>query len=1091
MNIVEWLKDLNLEKYVDLFDENGIDFEILPSLSPDDLKEAGVKAVGDRRKILNAIEELKAGVDKAPSVPPAPDLTQSPITERRQMTILFCDIVGSTEIVARSDPEEVRGLLTAFFKTIDAQSQAHSGYIAKRLGDGALIYFGYPYALENNAESAARASLSIVQEAAKLSWPDGTPLMVRVGFATGTVVVGDAIGLGEASVEVVGDTAHLAARLQSLAQPGQILIDERSRRLLGNLMRFEDYGDHELKGYSQPVRVSRVLGVSSARGRFAGLRAGRMSDFAGRNDSLNLLKSACQSALKGRGRPVCVSGPAGIGKSRITHELAISAQTMGMDVVSWFCSVGDQNTAFAPIIEHYSQLLENTETRDWSEILKKGTSDPAIVSALFDNLVGKPVSCPELAGYSPARIRRVTIEAIVEQVTVAAEERPVLLIVEDNHWVDPSTSEVLEILAGRSLECPLLVLITQRPEKEDAWVNEAHVEQVRLQPIDRDTCRAIVAQVFAERTLSDEQMQRIIDKADGIPLFAEELARSIADAEGSAVGVVPDTLRDALMSRVDRLQALRKVIQTAALVGRSFGKEILYEVTPFSQREVDETLQSMVAADIIEGDDSPGVDYRFQHALLQDTLASALLRNERTEIHGRIAEVLVAEQGAKGHTHDRIAHHFASAGQSMRALEFYVIAAQIALGRFANKEAVGHLDRALELIADAPTDEIRDEAELGIQTLRGLALMMLSGWAADEVGAAYLRAQQLWQKAGAAAPDRFPIAMGLLSYSIVRGDLLGSKVLGRDALKIAEEVKDDELISAAEHEYGACMVYIGEFDEAERRLSRCVDLYKPGEHDGHMVYCGKHQVVSGYIHLGMVNACRGRLLQKDEYMRRAIELAEHLNHPFSISFARLVDCSNMRCGMEVDRLEKATEIALELGHRQGYPHVIAQAMVLQGWTQGLMGRVQEGLALLVSGLEMWIGMGARLGIPQYHGLLSELQLLSGDPGGALKTVEKAIALQDETHEYMLSADIWRIKGDILRASDADGNTLKESYRTSFDLARRNGSPHFELVALSRLAPLDKEYKTEFKKIFDKRPAYVSSWLMNRLARESEKFSNLG
>ncbi len=1043
MDVKNWLQDLGLDRYSGTFDENGIDAEILPDLTPDDLTEMGITAVGHRRKLLNAIAELAQAAETQDA--------DAPHVERRQLTLLFCDIVSSTENILQQDPETAREVFSAFAHNVEQAAGREQGYVAKFMGDGALVYFGYPKALENNAEAAVRTGLGILELSQDLTWPDGSPVEVRIGVSTGRVVIGDVIGQGTAKeINVVGDTAHLASRLQSKAEPGQLLIDDRSRRMLGDLMVMDPMGYQELKGFGRPITVWNVTGRKDARSRFVALRAGRMTDMIGRENSLGRLSTACIDTAKGTGGIATIRGEPGIGKSRVVHELTNNALGQDMDVMSWFCSPSEVDTPYAPVVAHYGLSLDAPDDAGKSAqldlLLVPAQSDAEEVKALFERLLGLPESSDILRDYSPPRLRRRTIEVIVEQLLARAALNPMLLVVEDYHWVDPSTAELLDALAETAKSHALFLVLTYRAEIADPWDAAEDVLRVELQRIDDEACREMVLRVAGNSTITEEQVRAIVAKADGVPLFVEELTRSVLDNDqDSGDGEVPDTLQDALMARIDRLNPMRHTIQTAALLGRDFEMGLLTRVLGVEPRRIDSALAAMEDANIVACVDQSGDRaYRFQHALIQDVLASGLLRKDRAELHLKIASLLEQDMkdGTAMHAPERLAGHFEQGGEPMAAMGWYITAGQQAVGRFANREAVNLLDKAVELSRAAPSPDIQASAQLGIAGLKGVALTMLNGWAAPEVGAVYQEAYDLWAVAGGGF-DTFPTAIGLLSYSIVRGEFDSALHMAQNALRIAEAAQNTEWKMAAEAEYAALMMYKGRTGEAEAHMERCLALYDPVHHLGHMQFTGKNQAIFMAVHKAMLAASQGKARQADKIVRQAEADAAKLHNAFSDAFAKLSMPATSLFMHDSGEVLQRIDGALEFANTQGFPHMIAQALAMKGWAIVMEHKDPAGLGLLEQGCAMWRGMGARLRLCHYLALHAEAHAVMGNVEEGLALIQETAEVVDTTGEHLHDSDMLRIKADLLAASGQNPKQVEHTYKLAIAVARKLGTHAYE------------------------------------------------
>lgn len=1031
IDIAYWLEQLGLEQYQSIFSENGIDGEVLAELKGEDLVAMGIGAVGHRRKLLSAIERLS--LSGAGDQPAGPDVSHG--AERRQVTLMFCDIVSSTQAILKIDPEDSRHVIGSFTTAVEAAAEAQEGFVAKFMGDGALVYFGYPKALENNAEAAVRAGLAAIEALKDVKWPDGTPVQIRVGVATGRVVVGDVIGRGSArEVNVIGETAHLASRLQSLASPGQVVIEERTRRMLGDLMAVTPLGMQEIKGFDLPLDLWVVTGGRRARSRFIALRAGLMSDLVGRSDSLSALRAACDAAAAGRGGIATIRGEPGIGKSRVAHELSDHALASGMNVMSWFCSPNENITAYAPVIGHYATVLDADSDAGRRAQLEAAllpvASDPAEVLALFERLLGLPPSSAILRDYSPPRLRRRTIEIILEQIAARAKDMPLLLVLEDSHWIDPSTAELMQELARQAASLPLLLLTTYRDEIEDPWTDIPGITRIRLERFGDAECADFVRRIAGAALLTGGQVDAILARADGVPLFVEELTRAVMDQHGgNSLADVPDTLQGALMARVDRLGGRRLTIQVAALLGRDFDRNLLARVIGRDTDSVSDVLAAMEVANIVTrpAGAQEGA-YRFQHALIQDVLADGLLRSDRAELHRRISGTLLGdlEQGV-AHPPERIAWHFEQGGEVMAASGWYTKAGLMAMERFANQEAVRLFDKALELGRSSLKGKDMASLELGISGLKGVALTMLYGWAAPPVGEVYRRAYSVWDAAGAGI-ETFPTAIGLLSYSIVRGDFDDAGKMAMNALQIAEEAQNTEWIMAAEHEVGALELYRGDIALGLKHLERCWALYDHENHHQHMQFTGKNQGLFCLYHLGLAEALLGNARKARGLTAKGIEMTPTTPNAFTHVFTRLAHPALLAALHDADAVLELIDPALADAAQQGFPHMIAQGLCCKGWALSIKGRTDEGLPLLIEGLAMWRGMGASLRLSQYLAFLAEAYLIAGDAKAGLAVADDALQVAARTGEMLQVSDVLRIKAELMVLAGETAAACERAFR---------------------------------------------------------------
>ena len=659
--IADWLKKLGMSEYAERFAENDIDTTVLPHLTDQDFKELGV-SLGHRRKMLAAIAEFTGA---APAGSPQPTLTEAKprgSAERRQVTVMFSDLVGSTALSTRMDPEDLREVISAYQKCVADTVRRFGGFVAKYMGDGVLVYFGYPQAHEDDAERAVRTGLELIAAVNVLGSP--VALQTRVGIATGLVVVGDLIGSGEAQERgIVGETPNLAARLQGIAEPNMVVIAERTSRLLGNLFELQDLGAREIKGITGPVRVFAALRARAVESRFEALHAGGLTDLVGRDEEFELLLRRWARARSGEGQVVLLSGEAGIGKSRLTAALLERLASEPHTRLRYFCSPQHTDSAFYPIIgqmERAAGLAHDDAAQaklDKLDALFAQTPTSKHDAALFAELLSLPSDgrYPALELTPPQR-RQKTMEALGSQMEALTEQNPVLMIFEDAHWTDPTSLEVFGRAVDRIQTLRALLLVTFRPEFAAPWIGRPHVTTLTLNRLARRDIDAMIDRVVGNKLLPANIRQDIIERTDGIPLFVEEMTKAVLEAESegearqtaaavpSPALAVPATLHASLMARLDRLGPAKEVAQIGAAIGREFSHGLLAAVVRKPDAELDSALDRLVSAGLLFRQGlPPHAIYLFKHALVQDAAYGTLLREPRRALHARVAEALESE----------------------------------------------------------------------------------------------------------------------------------------------------------------------------------------------------------------------------------------------------------------------------------------------------------------------------------------------------------------------------------------------------------------------------------------------------------------
>jgi class 3 adenylate cyclase len=730
MDLADWLRTLGLERYEAAFRENDVDAEVLPTLTADDLKDLGVTSLGHRRRLLQAIAKLRDDAASPQAVSSTSDHGASTSAgERRQLTVMFCDLVGSTALSEKLDPEELRSLLHAYRTLCGDVIARYDGFVARYVGDGILTYFGWPSAHEEDAERAVRAALEIVPTVKQASSTEH--LSVRIGIATGPVVVGEAAGAGDQSKLAVGSTPNLAARLQGLAAADQIVIATSTRRLVGNAFELTDLGENDLKGIAEPIHAWRVERALVAESRFDASRGGgTLTPLVGREEELDLLLRRWSQARDGEGQVVLLSGEPGIGKSRILNALRERLDAQGVQALRFQCSPYYVNSAFWPVIDNFERALKFTRDEPADAKLDK-------LEALVVTQYGRPpadvrfvaaiLSIPCEGRYGPVlmtpqRHKDETLRTLVDITEAAARQQPSVLLFEDAHWADPTTLEVLDLLIDRARTVPLLVVLTHRPEFQSRWSEHGHVVALNLSKLTRMQSAAMVSTLAGGKALPGVLLEQILTRTDGVPLFVEELTKSILESGelkeagdhyeygGSARTVtIPTTLRDSLMARLDRFMPVKEIAQIGAAIGREFSYELIAAVAPMPQAQLDDALAQLSASGLaFRRGTPPDAIYTFKHALVQDAAYDSLLKSRRQELHAKIGRVIEARfPNSKTTEPEVLAHHLTAAGLVEGAIPLWQAAGELALQRMAPAEAISHLNQGLELVSTLPRSSER------------------------------------------------------------------------------------------------------------------------------------------------------------------------------------------------------------------------------------------------------------------------------------------------------------------------------------------------------------------------------------------------
>jgi class 3 adenylate cyclase/tetratricopeptide (TPR) repeat protein len=859
MDVGGWLRRLGLEQYEASFRENKIDDTVLPRLTAEDLKDLGVGFVGHRRKLLDAVAALRAEAS-APTPPSdaplATDKAAQDTAERRQVTVMFSDLVGSTALSARMDPEDLREVISAYQKCVAEAVRRFGGFVAKYMGDGVLVYFGYPQAHEDDAERAVRAGLELIGVVSALM--PNAPLQTRVGIATGLVVVGDLIGSGEAQERgIVGETPNLAARLQGIAEPNMVVIAEATRRLLGNLFELEDLGAKDLKGIAGPVRAWAALRASSVEGRFEALHTTGLTALVGREEELELLLRRWSKAKSGEGQVVLLSGEAGIGKSRLTAALLERLSGEAHTRLRYFCSPLHTDSAFYPIIgqlERAAGLAHDDKPQaklDKLDAVLAQTSTSPEDAALFAEMLSLPNDgrYPALEP-APEQRRQRTLDALTSQLAGLARQQPVLLIFEDAHWVDPTSLEVLGRIVDRIKTLPVLLIVTSRPEFNAPWVGQSHVTSLTLNRLGEREAAAIIASLAGNKALPADVLAEIVERTDGIPLFVEEMTKAVLEAESEGAArravaavpspamAVPASLHASLMARLDRLGPAKEVAQIGAAIGREFSHALLAAVVRKPEAELASALDRLIAAGLLFRQGVPPLaSYLFKHALVQDAAYGTLLREPRRALHARIAETLESQFSESAESRPEIlAHHCTEAGLIEKAAGLWGKAGQQSQARSALVEAAAQFTRALEQIATLPGMPALRREQIKLQVALANALMHVKGYGASDTKASLDQARVYIERAERLGePPEDPLLLFAIlygfwaaNYVVFNGDAM--RELAAQFLALAEKQRATAPLMIGHRLMGTSLLFTGDIAECRTHLDQAIALYDVAEH---------------------------------------------------------------------------------------------------------------------------------------------------------------------------------------------------------------------------------------------------------------------
>lgn len=1078
MDLGGWLRRLGLEQYEAAFRENAISEKILPNLTAEDLKDLGVGMVGHRRMLLDAIAALRTETS-APSAPSDGPLAihedANDTAERRQVTVMFSDLIGSTALSIRMDPEDLREVITAYQKRVAETVGLFGGFVAKYMGDGVLVYFGYPQAHEDDAERAVRAGLALIDAVAALTARE--PMQMRIGIATGLVVVGDVVGSGEAQERgIVGETPNLAARLQGIAEPNTVVIAEATRKLIGNLFELQDLGPRDLKGMVGPVRSFAVLRASSAEGRFEAMHAGGMTELVGREEELELLLRRWARAKAGEGQVVLLSGEAGIGKSRLSAALMEEIATEPHTRLRYFCSPQHTDSALYPIIGQLERaavfMHGDTPQAKLAKLdaLLAQTSTSRQDAALLAEMLSLPNDgrYPTLEPV-PEQRRQKMLTALGVQLEALARSSPVLMVVEDAHWGDPTSLEAFGRTVNRIARLRVLLIVTFRPEFNAPWVGQSHVTMLTINRLAQRDIGTMIDRVVGNTLLPANIRKDIVERTDGVPLFAEEMTKAVLEA-GSEIEAmqtaaavpspalaVPASLHASLMARLDRLGPAKELAQICAAIGREFSQVLLTAVLRKSEPELISALDRLMQAGLLfRNGIPPHATYLFKHALVQDTAYGTLLRNKRRALHARIARALEETFPDIAATQPEVlAHHFTEADVAENAVAYWQAAGQRAAERSAHAESLAHLHKGLALVTRVADPVERARRELALQLVLAPVLFATKSYSAPEVEQAYLRARDLCQRAGDVA-QLFAVNWGLWLIYQQRCEFKAARGLLDELFAVARQSADRALLLQAHHAAWTTLLHLPELTACRTHLEAGWALYRPDAHRAHTFLYGGHDaaVCNRYTSAGTLWPL-GFPEQALATAHEAVSIAEGLSHPFSLVLALVWAAMIYQHRGEVEPTKEQAEAAVAVCAEHGIaPHLAAAGSILRGWAIAARGQTVEGIAEVHRGLAAIEPTGVRIRRPYHLALLAEASAWAGEIGQGLTALVEAARIVEETGERRWEAEIYRLTGELTLASRGDDRTEAEGwFQRALGVAGCQNAKCLELRAAISLARL--------------------------------------
>ena len=1010
----------------------------------------------------------------------APSAAQEELeAERRHLTLLFCDLVDSTPLSAHLDPEELREVVRAYHAVCAEVIERFDGHIAQYLGDGLLVYFGYPRAHEDDAQRAVRVGLGIVEALGplqrRLQQEQGVSLAVRVGIHTGLVVVGD-IGEGARHERLaLGEAPNLAARLQGLAPPDTVLISATTARLVQGWFVYEALGDQTLKGFPAPIPVYRILAESGAQSRLDIADVSGLTPLVGREQEVEFLLERWELAKEGLGQVVVLNGEAGIGKSRLLRAVQDHLAGEPYTRLECRCSPYAQHSALYPVINLGRRLLQ--WQRDEASEVTLGKLEAAMapydlslpeVVPLLASLLSLPLSDRYAPlQLTPQRQKQKTLEVILALLRAHAVQQPVLFIVEDLHWIDPSTLELLTLFIDQGPTARILTLFTCRPEFHPPWHFGRYLTSLTLGRLPPTQVELMIDRVTGGKRLPAAVRQQVVAKTDGVPLFVEELTKMVLESgllreqtdHYELLGplpslAIPTTLHDSLMARLDRLGNAKEVAQLGATLGRAFPYELLQAVLPWDEERLQSALAQLVEAELLyQRGVPPQVRYVFKHALIQETAYQSLLKRRRQQYHQQTGHILEQRFPETVETQpELLAHHYTEAGLPAQAVPYWGRAGQRAVERSANVEAISHFTKGLELLKALPETSEHIQQELTLHLAMGAPLLMLKGHTAPEVEDTYSRALELCQQVGD-SPQRFSVLTGLWRLYLSQARLRTAHELGEQCFILAQHMQNPMCLQEAHLMLGSILFYLGELPSARVHLEAGITLYEPQHSRVRTFMSGTDPGVVCRCWAAWTSWLLGYPDQALGQAQEALTLAQELSHAYSLCFALHFASTLFAWRREMPLVQEKSEVVIALASEHGFARWLAGGNARRGWALVEQGKVEEGMAQLELGLTTWRAMGGELGLPAILARLAEAYGKCGRAEAGLEVLTEALALVHKNGEHYYEAELHRLTGELVLCTSLDVQQAEASFHHALEVARHQQAKSLELragMSLSRL-----------------------------------------
>lgn len=1053
--------------------------------NPDQFKFCG--ECGTR--IVNIVPETKSSARKA-------DLFETEISadaERRHITVLFCDLVGSTQLSEELDPEDFRQILRVYQDTCGYVVNKYSGHLAQYLGDGVLVYFGYPGAHADDSQRAVRCAIEIVSEMKNLvnfrQNQQDINLSVRIGIHTGLVVVGDTGGGKNHGHLALGNTPNIAARLQALAEPDTIMISPATYRLVRDYFECELMGAFSLKGVSHKLDIYRVERERKYPVSFKSDPQSELTPFVGRDNEVQKLVASWKNVRNKQGEVVLITGEPGIGKTRF---LRVFEEQVKNDPHTWLvcrCISYYQNSAFYPIIKLIRNQLSfrSGDAVDQNLLsLEKALSDSGFDLNETIPVLSSILSLPIAGRYrsldlTPQKIKERTIEILIEWLIRSAKQQPLLFVLEDLHWADHSTLEHLTQLMDKIDQQPIMIIITCHPRFTPPISPDSRLTRIELDRLTREDLAKMVTEIAGGKLLPSEVLDMLLTKTDGVPLFVEELTKMLLESRWLKETekeyqlkshlpdkVIPDTLQDALMARLDQLGAVKEVVQLAAIIGRDFSFDLMQELCSLPSGQLKKELKSLVDAEILNIQETAGeTRYVFRQVMIQDAAYNSLLKTTRQKHHRKIAHIMENKFKDIATAHPQVlAYHYAKAEMYQRAIEYHLAAGRFLIGQSAHREAIGQLRKGLSLVEHISDARKKIQLELDLQILLGVPLIATRGYGAPEVGEVYERATTLSREVGD-IPHLFPALVGQYRFYLLRGDIRKAFDISELLLSWSVTGKKVPLMIEANRAIGVALFHTGEVAVGLEHLEKSIQLYDPKKHGNHALIYGSDPEITCLSYGALAKCLLGQVNQAREFASLAIQKAKQMKHPFSLVLA--LNHSAWMCqflGDTTATITHADEL-LSVSRKLGFPFWESAGTFFRGWAQAITENSTAGIDEMVRGTNAFLATGAGSVLPYFLTVIAETYLRFDQPDNARKWLDDAESSARKNDEHFFDADIYRVKAAIIRKSGKKSDAEAESMVwRSLETARRQKLRILELRALISLWDLKPRHKEIMKQLTD-------------------------